>query len=480
VLSKTGRETKICHPELLSADSLLLFGLNSAPSIPGTVELTCATETCDIMKRLPRKRILDRIQLLACHMSRPDDEMFPCEDANPCEICQRITLGGLISGYTHRNFIGLVKSSSQGCKLCTLLKIACLRIQGTDFDLNSARHVQDAEEQLLQRMDIEGQHDNPVQLRSTTSNFSDVFLSEVIHLSWKLTDKLAILGLYKDYSMTSSLISQSSGCPINISIDIFTRPRLTGHRLSRRADTALNFLQIKDLLHESFGGEKNWNEAISTLPKRVIDVLTSPDSSMVHLTDARNLPQGRYICLSHCWSESRPMTTTTDSIAQRCHGIVVNELSPTLRNTIMLARVLGIQYVWIDSLCILQDSQEDWELESSKMGGYYGSGLLTVIAGRDFSKGLFGEREPPPSPYCRLSLRSAPDCVSTSLYFTLFHHMPKRGFSGGCPKIYTRGWVLQEQILSPRVLSFEPTQTYFRTSMFERYESGPIVDAFKS
>jgi hypothetical protein len=52
--------------------------------------------------------------------------------------------------------------------------------------------------------------------------------------------------------------------------------------------------------------------------------------------------------------------------------------------------------------------------------------------------------------------------------------------SKGTPKIYTRGWVLQEEILSPRVLNFEPSQTYFRTSLVEKYESGSVVEAFKS
>jgi hypothetical protein len=58
--------------------------------------------------------------------------------------------------------------------------------------------------------------------------------------------------------------------------------------------------------------------------------------------------------------------------------------------------------------------------------------------------------------------------------------VPRRTFSDGCPKVYTRGWILQEEILSPRVVSFKPTQTYSRTLLFERYESGPIVDPFKS
>jgi hypothetical protein len=273
------------------------------------------------------------------------------------------------------------------------------------------------------------------------------------------------------------------------SVDTRTMPDLLGHRLSRRADNISNFLQIKNWLSEAFrheklyehsGYSKEWQEAVSPLPKRVIDVFTSPNPSIICLRDSINLPQGQYLCLSHCWSESAPITTTTQTLAQRCDGIRMDELSPTLRDTVYLARELEIQYIWIDSLCILQDSQEDWEVESSKMGTYYGSSLLTVLAGRDGSKGLFGERDFPPRPYCKVSSPSGPGRASVDIYFTLFPHVPGRGVSEGTPKIYTRGWVLQEEILSPRVLSFEPSQTYFRTSLVEKYESGSVVEAFKS
>jgi Heterokaryon incompatibility protein (HET) len=272
-------------------------------------------------------------------------------------------------------------------------------------------------------------------------------------------------------------------------VDTHTNPDLTGHRLPRHADNPSNFLQIKNWLREAFGDKhlyepfgdvKEWDDAVSPLPKRIVDVSSSPDSSIVHLKDSVNLPQGRYLCLSHCWAESAPMTTTTGTLAQRCDGIRIDGLSPTLRDTVFLARELNIQYIWVDSLCILQDSQDDWEVESSKMGAYYGSSLLTVLAGRDGSKGLFGERDPPPMPYCKFSLPSGPGPTSVNIYFTLFPHRPRRGISNDSPKIYTRGWVLQEEILSPRLLSFEPTQTYFRTSLVEKYESGSVVEAFKS
>jgi hypothetical protein len=160
----------------------------------------------NIMVKRSRAHALDRIQLLSRHIIRSEDEMFPYEESNPCEICKRITLGSLASGYMHRNFAGLVESSSRGCNLCTLLKLACFQTQGRDNEL-SETSIQDAEQQILGRLELEGQLDIPVQLRCTRSNFSDNFLSEVVQLTWKSTDGPAIIGLYKDNGMLQSMIS---------------------------------------------------------------------------------------------------------------------------------------------------------------------------------------------------------------------------------------------------------------------------------
>ena len=132
-------------------------------------------------------------------MSNPDNDLFPYEDANPCEICQRITLERLSAGYTHLNFAGLVKSSSRGCKVCTLLKLACLKSQCEHIDIRDQTQICVAEGQLLQGVEAEGYVDIPVQLSSFQERASETCLSPKIqvkcHVSkWGLTN----LGLYKD------------------------------------------------------------------------------------------------------------------------------------------------------------------------------------------------------------------------------------------------------------------------------------------
>ena len=70
-------------------------------------------------------------------------------------------------------------------------------------------------------------------------------------------------------------------------------------------------------------------------------------------------------------------------MSTRLSGIDLGGLSPTLRDAVRVARGFNIRYLWIDSLCILQDSTIDWELESAKMGTYYSKCWLTIAAGLD-------------------------------------------------------------------------------------------------
>lgn len=73
---------------------------------------------------------------------------------------------------------------------------------------------------------------------------------------------------------------------------------------------------------------------------------------------------------------------------------MISDLPKTHQDTIKLARHLQIRYIWIDSICVCQDDQKDWEQESAKMLSIYCNAYLTVSASRaeDSSQGLFGER----------------------------------------------------------------------------------------
>jgi Heterokaryon incompatibility protein (HET) len=89
-----------------------------------------------------------------------------------------------------------------------------------------------------------------------------------------------------------------------------------------------------------------------------------------------------YVALSHCWGPSSklPLTTRANNLGQRSQRISFFDLSLTFKDAVKLMRDLGQRYLWIDSLCIVQDDPEDWVREASKMATVYGNALFTLSA----------------------------------------------------------------------------------------------------
>lgn len=178
-----------------------------------------------------------------------------------------------------------------------------------------------------------------------------------------------------------------------------------------------------------------------------------------------------YVCLSHRWdSSSKLHTTTTTTLVSRKHGIELSSLPPTFQDAIVITRALGLQYIWIDCLCIIQDSKADWEEESAKMGAYYGSSWLTIAAGVESSQGLFGSRDISSDELQYWKVDHLQSDGST-LYFS-DHDV---GLTLGNEQesiLQSRAWALQEELLSPRYHGFQEKQMYYRSGGYITFESG--------
>ncbi|KAF1964057.1 HET-domain-containing protein, partial [Bimuria novae-zelandiae CBS 107.79] len=72
------------------------------------------------------------------------------------------------------------------------------------------------------------------------------------------------------------------------------------------------------------------------------------------------------------------LTTATERSLRS--GITIEELPPTFRDAINIVRRIGYRYIWIDSLCIFQDSLDDWTHESRKIGHIYRGSICTIAA----------------------------------------------------------------------------------------------------
>jgi hypothetical protein len=92
-----------------------------------------------------------------------------------------------------------------------------------------------------------------------------------------------------------------------------------------------------------------------------------------------NGEHGRYIALSHSWGPSGvKFTTKASNIGDRMQAIWIKDMPRTFRDVVMLARFLFVQYIWIDSLSIIQGDQHDWETQAPKMSEVYSHAYLTV------------------------------------------------------------------------------------------------------
>ena len=88
-----------------------------------------------------------------------------------------------------------------------------------------------------------------------------------------------------------------------------------------------------------------------------------------------------YITLSHRWeNKANLIKTTTSTIQEYRHGINLNSLPKVFTDAVTICRRLQIRYLWIDTLCIIQDNEQDWERESARMADIYANSYLTIAA----------------------------------------------------------------------------------------------------
>src|SRR5690606_33344547 len=122
------------------------------------------------------------------------------------------------------------------------------------------------------------------------------------------------------------------------------------------------------------------------LPKRVIYVGPEDNAGiqlLVTETDIPGLGSGEppvYLALSHCWGGSVHLDTRKATVAQRRANITWESLPPTFKDAVTVTRRLGFEYVWIDSLCIIQDDEKDWVNEAAKMASIYEGATIVLAA----------------------------------------------------------------------------------------------------
>lgn len=119
------------------------------------------------------------------------------------------------------------------------------------------------------------------------------------------------------------------------------------------------------------------------LPKRVLDISHSETTDDVRLLETSLTGRAKYACLSYSWGGTLPLQTTSKTLLRHKTSILLTELPLTFQDTIKFLRQTGIQYLWIDSLCIIQDNDNDWRREAAQMHSIFQGAFLTISASKN-------------------------------------------------------------------------------------------------
>ncbi|KAF4634558.1 hypothetical protein G7Y89_g3549 [Cudoniella acicularis] len=220
------------------------------------------------------------------------------------------------------------------------------------------------------------------------------------------------------------------------------------------------WLRVCDEKHAKFGcTDGDMRKPGGWLPTRVLDVGENKKRNLLRLHCTKSTDRGEYIALSHCWGkptsrERERSCTFQHNISDREEGIDFDELAETFQDAVTVTRELGKRYLWIDSLCIIQDNRQDWEREAKLMEAVFSTAYCTIAAtsAKGSTVGFLGDR---PVKRC---LR-VPNTSKNAVYFC----ETVDNFRGDVEEgvLNQRGWVFQERALSRRIIHFSDNQTYF-------------------
>jgi hypothetical protein len=260
-------------------------------------------------------------------------------------------------------------------------------------------------------------------------------------------------------------------------------------------NTALNFMHgvhvIQEWLDVCERQHSNCQRAEIGLPAHFLD-LDTKELGFAQLVDMQDIEKTpgliRYAALSHCWGSGSLLykTTKLNSAAHR-KGIQTTSLPRTFQDAIRITITLGIRYLCVNALCIVQDDADDWSIEAAKMAQVYQGSYVTLAAtsAQDSNGGLFVDALS--SPTLVVSTDDDPRLQGNTVKASSLPTTCLVRFSTGSLRgiwdssLSQRAWILQELVLSPRLVHFTGQQMYYQFHEGIESEDGTLkVAGFSS
>ncbi|KAJ0109966.1 HET-domain-containing protein [Diaporthe amygdali] len=212
-------------------------------------------------------------------------------------------------------------------------------------------------------------------------------------------------------------------------------------------------------------------------PTRLIDV-GDPGSSngnpRLVKGDALEGESAAYVALSYCWGikgQQHPWILTKEKLKVFEDGIPFDALPKTIADALAVTRANNIRYLWVDSICIVQDDPEDWEHEAYHMSRVYSNSLFTIISGSDSATGgLFLPRDQLKVSAAEVTI--GPEAGSPTHQLVMYPSLVGATDTTGGGATSKRAWCYQEELLSARRLYFSKNQFQWACLCSQHNEAG--------
>lgn len=210
------------------------------------------------------------------------------------------------------------------------------------------------------------------------------------------------------------------------------------------------------------------------VPTRLLDLQPGPSGRLRVVNTKETGVKALYVTLSHCWGLTKFVSLTQGNLAEYSEkGVPAEEMrsNQNFLDAIEVARDIGVRYIWIDSLCIIQNDRQDWEEQAPLMHQVYRNSYCNIAGsdsaggGQGVRTGLFRDRTE--------AYKGSESRVMTRGRW--WHIVPADLWQTDLLSqvLYTRGWVFQERMLSPRMLHFTAHQIFWDCATVSACEAFP-------
>jgi hypothetical protein len=238
---------------------------------------------------------------------------------------------------------------------------------------------------------------------------------------------------------------------------------ITSRPINTRPDSEETHALARNWLSSCISGEgehSNWCKPPSGkfLPTRLLKLRRHPNRSTFLISLVHPTSPASYAALSYCWGEEQLHKTTSARLEAYRTCITWRVLPRSIQDAVKVTFELGLQYLWVDAFCIVQDNAVDTAREIAQMPQIYAESAVTIVASRASTSygGFLHDIQPGKlaKSIFKLSLR----CSDGTLGSICLMDAEDDAFK---TILETRGWALQEWCLSPRILEHDVAQVHW-------------------